>query len=421
MLRRHLISALPVLALPNVPRAQGRTEIVVQYPSPQNFKEVMEAVVAEFERRNPEIRISLRAPYRYYDEGMQTLLREAVARQMPHVSFQALNRIELLAERRVIQRLDQFLSDAREFEAGGWTPALRSLGQVGAAQYGLAFAASTPITYYNPELVRRAGGDPDAFPRDWDGVIALAARIRALGGDTLGMHFRFQEDDWMFQALIFAQGGEMLTTDGRIAFDGAEGRQAVRLLRRFVAEGGQSASMNPNQAFQSFYAGQLGIQFHSTARLGNMLRGVGERFAMRTAAFPGAAEGRGRLPTGGMAGVITTQDPSRNAAAWRFLSFATGPEAAAMVVRQIGYLPTNNLAVTDPRHLGDFYDRNPLHMAAVRQIPLMRPWFAFPGNNGLRITDLIIEQNQAIADGRVTPEVGLATMAREAAALMPRR
>jgi len=425
MLRRTLLlgltaaTALPLL--PAAAHAQAATELVVQYPSPQNFKEVMEAVAEEFQRRNPDIRITMRAPYRYYDEGLQTLLREAVTGQMPDVSFQALNRLRLLAERRIIVDLGTLIGDARAFEAAGWTAPIRSLGQVDGKQWGLAFAASTPITYFNADLVRRAGGDPDNFPRDWEGVLALAARIKALGPDVIGMHFRYQEDDWMFQGLVFAQGGEMMAADeSRIAFDGAEGANAVRLLRRFVTEGGQPPAMTPNQAFQAFYAGQLGIQFHSTARLGNMQRGVGDRFEMRTAFFPGVAEG-GRLPTGGMAGVITTQNPAKAAAAWRFLTFATGPEAAAMVVRRIGYLPTNQRAVSDPQFLGAFYDENPLHKTAVDQIPLMRPWYAFPGANGLRITDLIIEQQQAIAEGRVTPEAGLAAMARESTALLPRR
>ena len=64
-----------------------------------------------------------------------------------------------------------------------------SVGLVGGKQYGVGLAMSTPVIYYNADLVKRAGGDPDKFPTTWDGIIDLAKRIEALdgGGKYRGM------------------------------------------------------------------------------------------------------------------------------------------------------------------------------------------------------------------------------------------
>ncbi len=99
-----------------------------------------------------------------------------------------------------------------------------ALAHFGGFQSGLAFAASNPVCFFNPELVRRAGGNPDALPTDWDGIIALSAKIKALGDGIEGMHYAWSGDDWMFSALLFGFGGRMLTEDERdVAFAGPEG------------------------------------------------------------------------------------------------------------------------------------------------------------------------------------------------------
>jgi multiple sugar transport system substrate-binding protein len=42
--------------------------------------------------------------------------------------------------------------------------------------------------------VKQAGGDPDHFTSDWDGMIKLAQKINALGGDIRGMTYSVGSD-----------------------------------------------------------------------------------------------------------------------------------------------------------------------------------------------------------------------------------
>jgi multiple sugar transport system substrate-binding protein len=73
--------------------------------------------------------------------------------------------------------------------AQGYSESLLSLGQVGAAQTGIGFALSTPILYYNGELMRRAGGNPEALPATWEQVAELGRAIH--GNGNTGLFF-----DW---------------------------------------------------------------------------------------------------------------------------------------------------------------------------------------------------------------------------------
>ena len=87
--------------------------------------------------------------------------------------------------------------------------------------------------YYNADLVKKAGGDPDNPPKTWDEVIALGGKIKALGNGVDGIDFRWQGDDWMFSALLFGDGGKMLNDDERRSPSTA--RKARRRWRSWTA------------------------------------------------------------------------------------------------------------------------------------------------------------------------------------------
>jgi multiple sugar transport system substrate-binding protein len=213
----------------------------------------------------------------------------------------------------------------------------------------------------------------------------------------------------------------MLTEDERdIAFAGPEGLAALRLLDRMVKEGGMP-NFNAASSQQAFVAGKLGMTFRSTATLRNVINGTGNSFVLRTTAMPVIDRERGRLPTGGAAGMITARDGAKAEAAWKFLRFSTSAEGQALMVINTGYVPMNQRSIDDPRWLGAFYRENPLFLAAVRQLPISVPWYAFPGANSVRVTQTMVNNLARITEQRATPEVVLADMATEVRRMLPRR
>lgn len=410
------------LAAPRLALGQQPVEITVHYAQPQVFKESYDAIAAEFAKREPNIKVNfITTPN--YEEGTQLVLRQAATNQLPDLSYQGFNRLRVFAERGIAQDVMPFLQREGDPAAQGYTPGLLALAHFGGFQSGVAYAASNPISYYNVELFRRIGVDPapEAFPKSWDEVIALSARIRALGDGTEGMWFQWPGDDWMFSALLFSHGARMLTPDERdVGFAGPEGLASLRLLQRMVREGGMP-NLNANSALQAFAAGKLGMRFGSTAFLRNMIQSVGRNFEMRTALLPVVDPVNGKLPTGGAAGMLTARDPAKREAAWKFLRFSTSPEGTTLMVKNTGYVPVNQIAIDDERYLGEFYRENPLFRTATMQVPRMIPWYAFPGTNSVRVTQVMVDNMARIVEGRATPEQVLPEMAAEVRRLLPRR
>ena len=407
------------LAAPFVHSARAApTELVVHYPMPAFFKDVMDQVGQAFTRDNPEITVRFPAPSPTYEDALQLVLRQATAGGLPDVSFQGLNRLRFLAERNILADLGPFLAKDGDLAASGWTPSILNLSKVAGKQVGLTFSASNPVLYYNANLVKRAGGDPENFPKDWDGVIALAAKIAALGDGISSMHFRWPGDDWMFSALLYGYGGQMLTADEKQVAFGDAGLRALTLLDRMVKEG-KMPPLTTDAAFQAFYAGKLGMIMGTTAYIGQFQRSAGPTVDLRTTRMPVITPG-GKLPTGGNAVVMLAKEPARQAAAWQFMRFAAGPVGQTIMVRGTGYVPSNTLTLDDDRYLGAFYRENPLFRPAMEQIPIMQPWYAFPGSNGVRITQTIVDNLARIVEQRATPQEVLRDVTDEVQKLLPR-
>jgi len=418
--RRTALTLPLALAAPRIARAQAITDITVHYAQPFIYKDSYDAIAAEFAKREPNIRINF-VTTPNYEEGAQLILRQAATNQLPDLSYQGFNRLRVFAERGIAQDAMPLLRAEGDPASLGYTPAFLALAQFGGILTGLAYAASNPVCYYNADLVARAGGDLDRFPRDWNGVFDLSARIRALGDGVEGMWYTWTGDEWMFSALLFGGGGKMLTPDEReVAFAGPEGLQALNLIDRMVRQGGMP-NLSAVAARQAFAAGKLGMIFQTTALVRGTLAAVGSNFTLRTTGMPVIDAEKGRLPTGGAAGMLTAKDPVKRAAAWKFLRFSTGPEGQALMVRNTGYLPCNQIAIDDPQYLAAFYSQNPLFVPAVKQIPISVPWYGYPGSNGVRVSQTIVDNVARVVEQKTTPAAALSDMASEVNRLLPKK
>ncbi|ESY86249.1 ABC transporter substrate-binding protein [Mesorhizobium australicum] len=413
------ILAAAAISLTTALPAYADTTLTVHYPMPGFFKNVMDTISKKFMEENPDIKIQFASPSATYEEGIQTILRQAGTDEMPDITFIGLNRLRMLNERDVAVDLGPLVKKEGNMAELGFSDTILKLAQVNGKQVGLAFATSNPIMYYNADLVKAAGGDPDNPPKTWDEVIALGGKIKALGNGVDGIDFRWQGDDWMFSALLFGAGGKMLDEDeSKVAFNGPEGGKAVEILQRMVKEGGMPVFTKP-AGEQAFAAGKVGFEFQTTGALVNTIKNVGDKFTLRTAKIPLIDPANGHLPTGGNAVVILTKDAAKQDAAWKFAKFAAGPYGASVVVPGTGYVPNNELAAKSSDYLGDFYKKNPLFQAGLSQMPLMVPWYAFPGTNGVKVTQSIVDNLSRIVDQSATPKEALSDAASDVEGMLP--
>jgi multiple sugar transport system substrate-binding protein len=177
--------------------------------------------------------------------------------------------------------------------------------------------------------------------------------------------------------------------------------------------------MTRDQARQAFGSGTMGILVDASSALPGLRRSASDRLALGAAPFP-IPHPQGRLPAGGAAAMIVTADAAKRDAAWRYVKFAAGPIGQSQLVPGTGYMTANEIALREPALLGRYYEQNPLERVAASQSGRLSDWFAFPGENSLKISDAIRGQLEAVITRRRTPEVAMAAMVREVGELLPR-
>jgi multiple sugar transport system substrate-binding protein len=401
--------------------AMAATEIVVAYPYPEMFDTSFNLIKEKFEAEHPNIKVKYEPGYRNYEEATQRLLRQALTNQLPDVSFQGINRLRIYVERDLPIPLDPFIAKEKNWSKHGLNDAMVEVGSSGGKVYGFPFAVSTPVVMFNKNLVRQAGGDPDKFPNTWPEIMKLASKIDDLGDKIYGMHYVWTiTGNWMWQSLIYSNCGQILDSSERnVAFNDAVGLKAFQLLDEMVKKG-KMHDLTQADAYNSMYAGALGMIITSVAGLSNIeKKGVG-KFEVGTAVFPEVKPGCGRVPTGGNLAMMYTKDPKKRAAAWEFIKFVTSPIGQTYQAGNTGYMPTNELTANDPDLLGKFYDENPAHKTTLRQMEYVTGWYSFPGENALKITDVIRDHLQSVVNQSATPEAALQAMTEDVQRLLPK-
>lgn len=324
----------------------------------------LEALVARFNHAQSEVWV--RAIFQGdYFEGLAKLRTALAAGAAPPLSHVVGEVVPYLAAAGVLEPLDDY-PGARSLELH---PALDQAGSFrGGAERPLVivpFNRSTPIAYVN---VRHFDGPA---PASWSELEALARALTRPGRFGFGCPI----DWWYWAALVGQAGGDVVEADGRVSLGGAAGVSALALWQRLLASGSmkQPPGRDYNaweQLSQDFLAGRVSMIWSSTA----FVRYLEETATFPVRALPLPAGTRRAVPTGGTHFVLLERAPGElKQAAWRFVIFMLGAEAAAFWASETGYLPVTQPAAARLEASG-FYARHPNHRVALEQLAVARPW-----------------------------------------------
>ncbi|MEC8580488.1 MAG: ABC transporter substrate-binding protein [Pseudomonadota bacterium] len=394
---KYTLTAMAVALSATAVFAEDKVTIEFAYPYSHLFDVTYEAMMPAFKEAHPNIEVKFRATYESYEDGTNTVLREAVSGNLPDVTMQGLNRQAPLVDKGIAQSLEPFISAEADFEKDGYHQAMLSLSTFDDQVYGLPFSISLPVGYYNLDILKEGG--ITELPQTWDDVIAACKTMKANGIDNPIFWGWNITGNWFMQALLWSQDSAIVK-DSRVTMDSPEALVALEQMQEIFTEC-EMKNLEWKAALASFSAGEIGMMFWSTSALGAVERSQGD-FELVTGPFPGLNGAPMGLPAGGNAAMLTStsDDPKVREAAWTWLKYITSGEGAAEVAKTTGYMPPNKAA--NEIILADFYEQNPNKQTAVDQLPLLRDWLAYPGDNGLAITQVIYDGIERIVTGDAT-------------------
>ncbi|WP_018099638.1 ABC transporter substrate-binding protein [Sinorhizobium meliloti] len=400
-------------------RAETTLEVVHAYGA---FRERFYQPLADaFMKEHPDIKIKFRAPAADYYEGHLAVAREAMTGQTPDVFFAGMNLlhdlVSTLAPRNQITDMAPFLDEeGQSWVDDNYDVNVLELGRIDKHQWGLPFNASTPIAYFNADLMKKAGLRPQQLPKTWDDFIEAAKKIKGANSGVDGMQINLASGDWFWQAMVYSYGGTIMSPDRtQVTYGDEAGLKAATTVRRLVDEVGMPW-IDEDAGQAQFAAGKLGIFIGSTGDIRSMDEAIGGKFKLVTGTFPMGAQ-NGNVPTGGNFATILTQDPEKHKAAWEFIKFLTSPVGQKVTVLGSGYMPTNKQAMKN-EYLGKFYEAHPDWKTSLTQWPIAVAWFGYPNVKSIKVWKVQSEILFRIGNGDVSPADGLKEMVQSTEAII---
>jgi sn-glycerol 3-phosphate transport system substrate-binding protein len=284
--------------------------------------------------------------------------------------------------------------EAETFSPSAYLPAIAGYyTDVAGNMLSFPFNSSTPILYYNKDLFRAAGLDPEVAPKTWPEVGAAAKRLRAAGTPC---GFTTAWPSWIHIENFSAYHNLPIATRA----NGLSGLDAVLtfnnpLVVRNIAQladwqttkvfdySGRATSAEPR-----FQNGECGIFIGSSATRADIR--ANSKFDIGYGMLPywPDVEGAPQNTIIGGATLWVLRDRPREEykGVAKFFAFLSKPEVQAAWHQNTGYLPITRAAFDLTRAQG-FYDRNPGAAISIEQMTLKPPT---ENSKGLRLGSFVL-------------------------------
>ncbi len=404
--RRMVLSGAASLALPAVVRAEPETEISFCFPVAVGgpITKIIDGYAADFQRENPGVKVTPIYAGTYQDTltKVQTALK---AGSGPQMAVLLSTDVFSLVDDDLILPFDALISDAADkaWLSGFW-PAFLKNGEIGGHTWGVPFQRSTIVLYWNKDVFRAAGLDPEHPPATWQEHADIAARLTKAnerwGTQIPSTGFAY----WLFQALATEAGGTLANAAGT-ATDFASA-PCVEALRYWIDLSAKYHAHPPGVVEwgttpRDFLEQKAAMIWTTTGNLSN-IRG-NAKFPFGVAMLP-AGKRRGSPTGGGNFYLFKTATEVQRGACLRLLRWISSPERAAKWGIDTGYVATRPDAWETPA-MRDYAAGFPA--AAVARDQLRYAVAELSTHDNQRVTQALNDSLQAALTGKTAPDAAL--------------
>lgn len=383
--------------------------------------ETVDELVARFNESQDEIVVT--ATFQgSYDDTYNALLAALETDTLPNVT----QNFDLAAQTmfdfpELLPAYTQF--ESTDFDPSVFVPAVRDYYSDEEGMVAMAFNSSTPILYYNAEILEEAGVEvPENDSLSFSELLEACDTIQA-ETDT-EYCITFGQVGWYFEQMLANSGGLYFNNDnGRtdrateVTFNSELGVEVFSFLTGLMEDGYAPNLGNTwTDTDATFLAGEAAMILDSTAGAPGLQEA--SEFEVDTTYIPHAdsAERNGVAIGGAALWLIDSGDEAQNQAAWQFMEFMSEESQQITWHQETGYFPVRS-SLLESEELQSFWDENPNLLTAINQLADTNTELEDGSTNyavlGGRagpfpaIRQLIVEAYSRVLDDGLTPEEAL--------------
>ncbi|HEY1325287.1 MAG TPA: ABC transporter substrate-binding protein [Casimicrobiaceae bacterium] len=411
-------AALAAAMFASLALAQAPVEVSFFYPVAVGgpITKIVDGYAADFEKENPGIK--LRPIYSgSYQESIAKALTAVKSGEPPVTSILLSTDMFTLIDEDAIVPFDDLIKTREDRDwLKSFYPAFMENSQTGGKTWGIPFQRSTVVLYYNKEMFKEAGLDPNKPPATWREMTEYAQKLtkRDASGKVTQWGVQIPSSGfpyWLFQGLVIENGVNLMNQAGtQVYYDKPEVIQALQywvdLVNKYkvhppgIVEWGTTP--------KDFFERKVAMIWTTTGNLTNVKNNA--KFDFGVAMLP-ASKQRGSPTGGGNFYIFKKSTPQQREAAFKFIKWATSPERAAQWGIDTGYVAVRKDAWDTPT-MKQYVAGFPAAAVARDQLPYAKAELSTHDNQ--RVTKALNDGLQAALTGTKTPEQAMKDAQREA-------
>src|SRR5436190_4625921 len=345
-----LTSAISALAL-----AQAPVEISFYYPVAVGgpITKIVDGLAADFEKANPGIKV--RPIYSgSYQESITKALTAVKGGDAPTTAVLLSTDMYTLIDEDAVVPFDGYIKTPDDQAwLKGFYPAFMENSQTDGKTWGIPFQRSTIVLYWNKEMFKDAGLDPNKPPATWAEMVSYAQKLtkRDASGKVTQWGVQIPSTGfpyWLFQALTTENDVILMNPAGTETYYDKPGviealQFWVDLVNKYKIhpEGIVEWGTTP----KDFFERKMAMMWTTTGNLTNVKTNA--KFDFGVAMLP-ANKKRGSPTGGGNFYIFKKSTPAQREAAFKFIKWVTTPQRAAQWGIDTGYVAVRADACETP-------------------------------------------------------------------------
>jgi multiple sugar transport system substrate-binding protein len=302
----------------------------------------------EFERLHPDIQIEVK--HVQFSDMNNDLARASITGDVPDVSYIDNPYIDLFRSRGLLLDLAPMIARSKVIDLAKFYPGPRAAVKYGDAVYGIPRGANTLALYYNVDMFKAAGLDPDKPPQTWNELLADARKLADPAKHVYGIAFSAvasEEGTFQFLPWIQMAGGDYnkLNTPGDV--------KALEFWQTLIDQKLASPDTLIRGQFDStgtFNAGNAAMAISGPWELPRM--STDAKFDYRVALLPTMTQGSQRVSALGEGDNVILKRSQHPQQAFEFLEFLASQ--MPRVWNEDGFLPVEPVQADHPKWPADY-------------------------------------------------------------------
>lgn len=376
----------------------------------------IDSMAAAFEKEHPDIHVKPVYSGNYQD-SIAKALTASKSGSGPDIAVLLSTDMYTLIDEGAVVPFDEIAKTPADKQwFASFYPGFMANSQTGGKTWGIPFQRSTIVMYWNKDLFKEAGLDPNRPPKTWKELVEYGQKLtkRDASGNVTTWGVQIPASGfayWMFQGLAIENGVELMNKAGnQVSFD----RPAAVEALQYWVDLSHKYKIHPQGVVEwattpkDFFEKKAAIIWTTTGNLTNIKKNA--PFDFGVAMLP--ANKRPGSPTGGgNFYVFKKANPEQRQAAVAFAKWMTDPKRAAEWSIATGYVAVSPAAWDTPEmkaYTADFA------APTVARDQLKYAVAEFSTHDNQRVTKALDDNLEAAIVGRKTPAQAMKDAQRDA-------